>query len=88
VSNSTAQLRSLPPDRQVPLRRAFRDLRDLPPAQRQQMLNSSEFQGQFSAQERGILSNLLTVEPYQGNRPAPANPGQPPPSNVPVPSYR
>jgi hypothetical protein len=88
VTNSTAQLRALPPDRQVPLRRAFRDLRDLPPEQRQQMLNSSEFQGQFSAQERGILGNLLTVEPYQANRPANANPSQPPQSNVPIPAYR
>lgn len=88
VTNSTAQLRALPPDRQLPLRKAFRDLRDLPPAQRQQMLNSSEFQGQFSAQERGILGNLLTVEPYQANRPAPANPSQTPQPNVPIPAYR
>jgi hypothetical protein len=88
VTNSTAQLRALPADRQVPLRRAFRDLRDLPPAQRQQMLNSSQYQGEFSAQERGILNNLLTVEPYQANRPPPANPSQAPASNVPIPAYR
>jgi hypothetical protein len=88
VANSTAQLRSMPPDRQLPLRRAFRDLRDMPPEQRQQILNSSRFQGEFSSQERGILSNLLTVEPYQANRPMPANPSQTPPSTVPIPAYR
>lgn len=85
VSNSTMQLRSLPPDRQIPLRRAFRDLRDVPPGQRQAILNSSEFQSQFTPQERGVLSNLLTVEPYPPSRPAAGESAAP---SVPVPSYR
>ena len=37
----------------------------LPPEQRQAMMNSGQFQTQFSPQERGILTNLLAVEPYQ-----------------------
>ena len=69
----------------VPLRRAFRDLRDLPPAQRQQMLNSSQSQGESSPQERGILSNLLTVEPYQVEQACSGKPSQEPQSNVPIP---
>lgn len=58
------QLGSLPMDRRRAVARAFRDLREMPPAQREQVLNSDRFRGQFSDQERNTLSNLLTVEPY------------------------
>ncbi|HVJ06885.1 MAG TPA: DUF3106 domain-containing protein [Acidisarcina sp.] len=85
ISNSTAQLRSMPPERQVPLRRAFRDLREVPPGQRQAILNSPEYQSQFTPQERGILSNLLTIEPYQANPSAPADS---PARQAPIPAYR
>lgn len=85
VTNSTAQLRALPPDRQISLRKAFRDLRGVPPDERQAVLNSGRFQSQYSPQERGILSNLLTIEPYQPNR---ATPAQAPPSTLPIPAYR
>ena len=44
--------------------RAFRDLREMPEPQRQAILNSDRFRGQFSDQERGALSSLLAVEPY------------------------
>jgi hypothetical protein len=40
----------------------------LPPAQQEQravMMNSGRFQAQFTPQERGILGNILAVEPYQ-----------------------
>jgi hypothetical protein len=43
--------------------RAFRDLREMPPSQRQAALNSDRFRGQFSEQERGTLYQLLDVEP-------------------------
>jgi hypothetical protein len=43
---------------------AFRDLREMPPSQRQEVLNSERFRGQFSDQERGTLSDLLTVAPW------------------------
>lgn len=85
VRDSTVQLRSLPPDRQIPIRKAFRDLRDVPPGQRQTILNSPRFQSQFTPQERGVLSNLLTVEPYPPIRPAPA---ESPAPSVPIPAYR
>ena len=44
------------------VRKAFRDLREYPPEQRQAMMNSGQFQAQFTPQERGILSNILAVE--------------------------
>ena len=44
---------------------AFRDLRGVPVDQRQMMLNSERYGQNFSPEERGILSNLLRVEPYQ-----------------------
>ena len=46
------------------MRNAFRDLKAVPPDQRSIVLNSSRYQGQFSPEERGILSNMLRVEPY------------------------
>ena len=51
-------------DRQTMMRNAFRDLRAVPPDQRSIVLNSSRYQGQFSPEERGILSDMLRVEPY------------------------
>jgi hypothetical protein len=62
------QLRALAPDRQVMVHRAFHDLRGVPVDQRDTMLNSARYSSAFSPQERGILSNLLRVEPYEGPR--------------------
>jgi len=47
---------------------AFRDLRSVPLDQRQTVLNSSRYQGVFSPEERGILSDMLRVEPWQPAR--------------------
>jgi hypothetical protein len=58
------QLGELPQDRRRLVAQAFRNLREMPPQQRQSVLNSDRFRGQFSNQERSTLSNLLTVEPY------------------------
>ena len=66
VNQSARDLRALPPDRQAILRGAFRDLRGVPIDQRQTMLNSARYGSTFTPQERGILSNLLRVEPYEG----------------------
>ncbi len=55
----------LPPQRQAIMKSAFRDLRTLPQDQRQTVLNSSRYQGLFSPEERGILADMLRVEPYQ-----------------------
>jgi Protein of unknown function (DUF3106) len=68
VRQSSRQLATLPPDRQAMVRRAFQDLRGVPMDQRETMLNSARYSAAFSYQERGILSNLLRVEPYEGLR--------------------
>jgi hypothetical protein len=65
LNQSTRQLSTLAPDRQTIVKRAFRDLRGVPLDQRQTVLNSQRYQGQFSNEERGILGNLLRAEPYQ-----------------------
>jgi hypothetical protein len=64
VRASVQQFHALPEDRQRLVRKAFRDLREYPPEQRQAMMNSGQFQAQFTPQERGILGNILAVEPY------------------------
>jgi hypothetical protein len=58
-------LDAMSPDRQALVRRAFQDLRGVPIDQRDTMLNSARYNATFSPQERGVLSNLLKVEPYQ-----------------------
>jgi hypothetical protein len=55
----------LPQQRQAMMKNAFRDLRAVPLDQRQTVLNSSRYQGVFTPEERGILSDMLRVEPYQ-----------------------
>jgi hypothetical protein len=65
VRGAAGQLRYMPMDRQRAVRRAFQDLRNVPPGLRNSELNSPRFAGQFSPEERSVLGNLLTVEPYQ-----------------------
>lgn len=65
IARSGRQWSSLPPDRQATMRRAFNDLRGVPLDQRQTVLNSARYQGAFSPEERGILSDFLRVEPYE-----------------------
>ena len=68
VNSSSHRWASLPPDRQALMKNAFRDLRAFPPDQRQTVLGSSRYQGVFNQDERGILSDMLRVEPYQPTR--------------------
>jgi len=68
INVSNRRWASLPPDRQALMKNAFRDLRAVPLDQRQTVLNSSRYQGVFSPDERGILSDFLRVEPYQPAR--------------------
>jgi hypothetical protein len=68
VDLSGRRMLTLPPDRQAQMKSAFRDLRAVPLDQRQTVLNSGRYQGAFSPEERGILSDLLRVEPYQPAR--------------------
>jgi hypothetical protein len=65
IARSGRQWSSLAPDRQIMMRRAFNDLRGVPLDQRQTVLNSARYQGAFSPEERGILSDFLRVEPYE-----------------------
>ncbi len=59
---------ALPQDRQAIMKQAFQNLRGVPLDQRQTVLNSARYQGTFSPQERGILSDFLKVEPYEPQR--------------------
>ena len=61
---SVQQYRGLQPDRKRLVTKAFRDLREMPQAQRQAIINSDPFRAQFSDSERTTLSNLLTWAPY------------------------
>lgn len=65
VRSSAQELGAMDPSRKQQVRGAFRTLRDLPPGEREQALNSPEYRSQYSDHERQILSNLLSVEPYQ-----------------------
>ena len=58
-------LGQMSPDRRDAVRQAFRDLRNLPVEERGNALNSARFQAEYSPQERSVLSNLLSIEPYQ-----------------------
>jgi hypothetical protein len=65
INNSARRWLALPVDRQALIKNAFRDLRAVPLDQRPTVLNSARYQGVFTPEERGILSDLLRVEPYQ-----------------------
>lgn len=58
----------LPPVRQALMKNAFQDLRAVPLDQRQMVLNSGRYRGVFSPEERGILTDMLRVEPYEPAR--------------------
>jgi hypothetical protein len=62
------QLTTLPLPRKRLMARAILDLREMPPQQRQQVIDSPAFRGQFSDGERSTLSTLLTAEPYPPSR--------------------
>jgi hypothetical protein len=65
INYSARRWATLPADRQAMMKRAFQDLRRVPLDQRQTVLNSSRYQGTFTPEERGILFDLLRIEPYQ-----------------------
>jgi hypothetical protein len=63
VRGAMQQLAAIPPDRRRVLSQTFRDIRDMPPNQRQAYMNSEWYRGEFNEQERSTLSNLIAVEP-------------------------
>lgn len=64
VRGASQALSRMSPDRQAAMRHAFQQLRQMPPDERQRMLGSS-YGAQFSPQERTVLGNMLSIEPYQ-----------------------
>jgi hypothetical protein len=68
VQDSARRWTTLSGDRQMVMKNAFKDLRNVPPDQRQTVLNSARYQNAFSPEERGILGSMLSVEPYQPPR--------------------
>jgi hypothetical protein len=65
VRNSTAAFAQMPANRRAVIGQAFNDLRHVPPGQRQAILNSARFQHDYTPQERQVLSNILSIEPYE-----------------------
>ncbi len=63
VRSVMGQLSSLPQDRRRMINRSFRELRAMPVAERNALLNSPGYRQQFSDEERGTLGNLLSVSP-------------------------
>ena len=68
LNQSSQSFAALQPDRQAMVKRAFQDLRSVPLDQRQMVLNSARYQHVFSPEERNILTNFLSVEPYEPSR--------------------
>jgi hypothetical protein len=68
LNASSRRFTQLPPDRQIMVKRAFQDLSAVPEDQRPLVLNSARYQGTFTPEERGILTNLLRAEPYEAPR--------------------
>ncbi|HEY6337745.1 MAG TPA: DUF3106 domain-containing protein [Candidatus Sulfotelmatobacter sp.] len=68
------QMQQLPPDRRLVVKNEIRDLRGLPPEQREQRIDSDREKGMFSPHERDILREVarLPLAPAEGG--APANP--------------
>jgi hypothetical protein len=68
LNRSNQAFSSLPANRQTMVKHAFQDLRSVPLDQRQTVLNSNRYQGAFSPEERGILTDFLRIEPYEAPR--------------------
>ncbi len=73
-----ARFRNLPEARRQMVKRALRNLREMDPQQRSQVLGSERFRSMFSADEMEVLKGMSEIAPP----PAPGNPsdrGQAPP---------
>jgi hypothetical protein len=51
----------MPSERQQQVNQAYKRLRAMPPSARQQVMNSPEFQGRFSPQERDVIKNMTDI---------------------------
>jgi hypothetical protein len=63
-----ARMQQLPPDRRRLVHTAIDDLRAMPPAQREKVINSERFKGTFSDQEREMMrgATRLPLAPAEG----------------------
>lgn len=68
VNMAARRWATMPAGRQTLMRQAFRDLRGVPPDQRATVLNSERYRNAFTPEERGVLSDVLRVEPYEPPR--------------------
>ena len=64
VRGASQAFSRMSPERKAAMRHAFQELRNMPPEEREKMLNSS-YGAQFTPQERTVLGNMLSIEPYQ-----------------------
>lgn len=64
IRGASQAFKHMPQERKQQMIRAFQQLRQMPRGEREQMLRSSYGQ-QFTPQERTVLGNLLSIEPYQ-----------------------
>jgi transposase len=68
VNLSAHRWAELPVDRQAAMKGAWLQLREVPIDQRVIVLNSARYRGLFNPEERGILTDMLRVEPFQPAR--------------------
>jgi hypothetical protein len=66
LRNASQQLKGLPPDRQVAVHTAVRHLRQMPSAERQQIIQSDRFRTTFSDQEQKLISQLAEINLPEG----------------------
>ena len=64
LDRSSLRFADLPQPRHALIKRAFQQLRSVPLDERPTVLNSARYRDIFTPEERQILSNFLSVEPY------------------------
>jgi Protein of unknown function (DUF3106) len=67
LRDANQKLQALPEDRRVAVHRALRHLRQMNPQQRDQIMQSDRFKSTFSDQEQGILKELASINPPEGD---------------------
>jgi hypothetical protein len=67
LRSANEQLKGLPPERQVAVHTALRHLRQMPPTERQQVIQSDRFRSTFSDQEQKLISQLADMSPADGS---------------------
>jgi hypothetical protein len=66
LRDANQQLQGLPAERQVAVHTALRHLRQMPPTQRQQVIQSDRFRSTFSDQEQKLIGQLAEMNPQEG----------------------